>query len=77
LDKNSCTLSQIDDLIVQFHNLKSKASKLRDDLYSINEKLLTGNYIQQDLLNELKNSPTPYGLVGEVTERQDYRIIVE
>jgi len=29
------------------------------------------------LLNELKNSPTPYGLVGEVTERQDYRIIVE
>ncbi len=31
----------------------------------------------EDLLNELKNSPTPYGLVGEVTERQDYRIIVE
>lgn len=29
------------------------------------------------LLNELKNSPTPYGLVGEVTERQDCRIIVE
>jgi selenide,water dikinase len=29
------------------------------------------------LLNELKKSITPYGLVGEVLEKQDYRIIVE
>ena len=63
LDKNSCTLSQIDDLIVQFHNLKSKASKLRDDLYSINEKLLTGNYIQQDFLNNTKTTIEEYNVL--------------
>lgn len=65
LDKNSCTSSQIDGLIVQFKDLKSKASKLHINLYGINEKLLTGNYVQQDLLmnttktmeeyNELQN----------------------
>jgi hypothetical protein len=48
---------------VQFHNLKSKASKLRDDLYSINEKLLTGNYIQQDFLNNTKTTIEEYNVL--------------
>jgi selenide,water dikinase len=31
----------------------------------------------QKLLDELKNSPTPYALIGEVVEKEKYSIIVE
>jgi selenide,water dikinase len=31
----------------------------------------------QKLLDELKNSPTPYALIGEVVEKENYSIIVE
>ncbi len=31
----------------------------------------------QDLLNELKDSPTPYALIGEVVEKENHSILVE
>ena len=31
----------------------------------------------QNLLNELGNSPTPYALIGEVVEKENYSVIVE